>query len=86
MERLNALLENDDLYLPETDRAVKRHEKFKIIAKMNPGTDFGKKELSPALRNRFTEIYYEIGKDIYFDIVEKVGELYSGNELTSGGF
>ncbi|CAD2215296.1 hypothetical protein AGDE_13628 [Angomonas deanei] len=24
---------------------------------MNPGGDFGKKELSPALRNRFTEIY-----------------------------
>jgi hypothetical protein len=24
---------------------------------MNPGGDFGKRELSPALRNRFTEIY-----------------------------
>ena len=24
---------------------------------MNPGGDFGKKELSPALRNRFTEIW-----------------------------
>jgi midasin len=26
---------------------------------MNPGGDFGKKELSPALRNRFTEIWVE---------------------------
>jgi MoxR-like ATPase len=24
---------------------------------MNPGGDFGKKELSPALRNRFTEVW-----------------------------
>jgi midasin len=26
---------------------------------MNPGGDFGKRELSPALRNRFTEIWVE---------------------------
>lgn len=26
---------------------------------MNPGSDFGKKELSPALRNRMTEIWVE---------------------------
>lgn len=26
---------------------------------MNPSGDFGKKELSPALRNRFTEIWCE---------------------------
>jgi midasin len=26
---------------------------------MNPSGDFGKKELSPALRNRFTEIWVE---------------------------
>ena len=28
-----------------------------MLATMNPGGDFGKKELSPALRNRFTEIW-----------------------------
>lgn len=33
------------------------HEKFQIIATMNPGGDFGKKELSPALMNRFTSIW-----------------------------
>lgn len=27
------------------------------MATMNPGGDFGKKELSPAMRNRFTEIW-----------------------------
>lgn len=32
-------------------------EAFKLIATMNPGGDYGKKELSPALRNRFTEIW-----------------------------
>ncbi|KAG0416410.1 Midasin, partial [Dictyocoela roeselum] len=74
IERLNALLENDDLYLPETDRTIKRHGQFKVIATMNPGTDFGKKELSPALRNRFTEIYYEIEKDIYFEIIKNLSE------------
>ena len=33
------------------------HAGFKFVATMNPGGDFGKKELSPALRNRFTEIW-----------------------------
>ncbi|KJE89993.1 midasin [Capsaspora owczarzaki ATCC 30864] len=33
------------------------HDGFRIAATMNPGGDFGKKELSPALRNRFTEIW-----------------------------
>lgn len=29
---------------------------FLFAATMNPGGDFGKRELSPALRNRFTEV------------------------------
>jgi midasin len=33
------------------------HENFQIIGTMNPGGDFGKKELSPALMNRFTSIW-----------------------------
>uniref|UniRef100_A0A182LZE9 DNA methyltransferase 1-associated protein 1 n=1 Tax=Anopheles culicifacies TaxID=139723 RepID=A0A182LZE9_9DIPT len=32
-------------------------EGFQFLATMNPGGDFGKKELSPALRNRLTEIW-----------------------------
>jgi len=32
---------------------------FNMVATMNPSGDFGKKELSPALRNRMTEIWVE---------------------------
>jgi midasin len=35
------------------------HENFNMVATMNPGNDFGKKELSPALRNRMTEIWVD---------------------------
>ncbi len=30
---------------------------FLVLATMNPGGDFGKKELSPALSNRFTQLW-----------------------------
>lgn len=33
------------------------HDDFRIFATMNPGGDFGKRELSPALRSRFTEVW-----------------------------
>lgn len=36
---------------------VTAHNDFILLATMNPGGDYGKKELSPALRNRFTEIW-----------------------------
>ncbi|XP_067631337.1 midasin isoform X1 [Eurosta solidaginis] len=39
------------------DFVVQAKEGFQFLATMNPGGDFGKKELSPALRNRFTEIW-----------------------------
>lgn len=32
-------------------------DSFRFIGTMNPGGDYAKKELSPALRNRFTEIW-----------------------------
>jgi midasin len=40
------------------------HLKFRILATMNPGGDFGKRELTPALRNRFTEIWVPSISDI----------------------
>ncbi|MGH0171579.1 UNVERIFIED_CONTAM: hypothetical protein FKN15_061690 [Acipenser sinensis] len=43
--------DNDDVEL------IAAGKRFRILATMNPGGDFGKKELSPALRNRFTEIW-----------------------------
>jgi midasin len=30
---------------------------FRLLATMNPGGDYGKRELSPALSNRFTQIW-----------------------------
>ena len=33
------------------------HPRFRLIGTMNPGGDFGKKELSPALSNRFTSVW-----------------------------
>ncbi|XP_053661924.1 midasin [Anopheles marshallii] len=36
---------------------ITAHGGFQFLATMNPGGDFGKKELSPALRNRLTEIW-----------------------------
>lgn len=43
----------------EDNSTVMADEKFVFIGTMNPGGDYGKKELSPALRNRFTEIWCE---------------------------
>ncbi|EMD40100.1 hypothetical protein CERSUDRAFT_122188 [Gelatoporia subvermispora B] len=64
LERLNSVLETgrtvvlaerggDEAEVP----SIKAEDHFKILATMNPGGDYGKKELSPALRNRFTEIW-----------------------------
>ncbi|XP_042084236.1 midasin isoform X2 [Haplochromis burtoni] len=65
LERLNSVLETEkSLVLAEKgsgDRGdvelIKAAANFRLVATMNPGGDFGKKELSPALRNRFTEIW-----------------------------
>lgn len=61
LERLNSVLEtNRTLILAEkgaTDTLVTASPGFQFLATMNPGGDYGKRELSPALRNRFTEIW-----------------------------
>ena len=70
LERLNSVLESDrSLYLMEQQndigdddelqgvRCINSHANFQIVATMNPGGDFGKRELSPALRNRLVEIW-----------------------------
>ena len=44
---------------------VTAHSNFFVIATMNPGGDYGKKELSPALRNRFTEIWVSPVNDLH---------------------
>lgn len=69
LERLNSLLEPErSLLLAEkgidvgkdlddVKNIIQANESFFFISTMNPGGDYGKKELSPALRNRFTEIW-----------------------------
>lgn len=61
LERLNSVLEPErSLLLAEKgtdDTFIVAAETFQFLATMNPGGDYGKKELSPALRNRFTEIW-----------------------------
>ncbi|XP_029127909.1 midasin [Cajanus cajan] len=62
LERLNSVLEPERmLSLAEKGGSdlekVTAHPNFFVLATMNPGGDYGKKELSPALRNRFTEIW-----------------------------
>ena len=41
----------------QTAESVRADDAFRLLATMNPGGDYGKKELSPAMRNRFTEIW-----------------------------
>ncbi|CAK7567033.1 MAG: AAA ATPase midasin [Sporothrix epigloea] len=66
LERLNSVLEPQRTLLlaekgvgegDDEDPTITAQEAFQFLATMNPGGDFGKKELSPALRNRFTEIW-----------------------------
>ena len=62
LERLNSCLEpSRRLFLAEKgdghDEEIVASSNWHLFATMNPGGDFGKRELSPALRNRFTEIW-----------------------------
>lgn len=66
LERLNCILEPERTVLlsekgggdeTASDLIVVAADGFQFLATMNPGGDYGKKELSPALRNRFTEIW-----------------------------
>ncbi|NXJ78761.1 MDN1 protein, partial [Trogon melanurus] len=82
LERLNSVLEAEKtLVLAEKGgqhdeenevELLVAGKEFRIVATMNPGGDFGKKELSPALRNRFTEIWcpQSNGRDDLIQIVK----------------
>ena len=64
LERLNSVLEpGRTLLLAEKGglvaESITAHPHFRFLATMNPGGDFGKRELSPALRNRCTEIWVD---------------------------
>ena len=63
LERLNSLFEEKrTLLIAENTQdnkidVIDVHDEFRVVATMNPSGDYGKKELSIALRNRFTEIW-----------------------------
>jgi midasin len=61
LERLNSVLETQrTILLAEKgvdNSFIQAADGFQFFATMNPGGDYGKRELSPALRNRFTEIW-----------------------------
>jgi midasin len=62
LERLNSVFEtNRELTVAEKPEfsVIRATNKFRVVSTMNPGGDYGKKELSPALRNRMTEIFVE---------------------------
>ncbi|XP_955288.1 uncharacterized protein TA18495 [Theileria annulata] len=52
---------------------VYSNKNFRVIGTMNPGNDFGKKELSPSISNRFTVIYLPTiditNSDILYNII-----------------
>ncbi|KAK1769134.1 hypothetical protein QBC33DRAFT_532375 [Phialemonium atrogriseum] len=83
LERLNSVLEpHRSLLLAEKgvdDSFVRAHDGFQFFATMNPGGDFGKKELSPALRNRFTEIWVPAlseDEDVLDIVISKLAEKF----------
>jgi midasin len=89
LERLNSVLEpGRSIVLAERGGADSEHsvirasEDFKLMATMNPGGDYGKKELSPALRNRFTEIWVPPVDD-RSDLELIVGGLWQYDSLQS---
>ncbi|EPQ62073.1 Bgt-5184 [Blumeria graminis f. sp. tritici] len=81
LERLNSVLETErTILLAEKgvdNSLVKAINGFQFLATMNPGGDYGKRELSPALRNRFTEIWVPALSDyddIYQIVESKLGQ------------
>ncbi|WVQ83143.1 hypothetical protein IAT38_005281 [Cryptococcus sp. DSM 104549] len=91
LERLNSVLEpGRTLVLAEKggvdidEATIVANERFHVVATMNPGGDFGKKELSPALRNRFTEIWVPAlnNRD---DLLQIIGQSMKHEELRASG-
>ncbi|GIY25819.1 midasin [Caerostris darwini] len=92
LERLNSVLEPEQkIFLTEkgldssTSCEITAKKGFQFFATMNPGGDYGKKELSPALRNRLTEIWCPNNLETKSDIIEFV-ENNIREEWSNGNF
>ncbi len=92
LERLNSVLESGrTLLLAEKGgsrpQEIRAHSDFRILATMNPGGDFGKRELSPALRNRFTEIWVPpvaSEEDICTVVMGRMRDVPTAEQLVQG--
>ncbi|KAJ3358451.1 hypothetical protein GGF32_000407 [Allomyces javanicus] len=86
LERLNSVLEPSRTILIAEKGGDAEHvtavDGFRFLATMNPGGDYGKKELSPALRNRFTEIWTSQIED-YDDLHQIVANKVHDRELAT---
>eukprot|EP00371_Babesia_bovis_P002713 XP_001611360.1 ATPase associated with various cellular activities (AAA) family protein [Babesia bovis T2Bo] len=81
LEKMNSVLESEStLTIPEAGgrnlRVLKAHEQFRFLATMNPSGDHGKRELSPALLNRFTVIYIPTPEFDSCDAIRSVVDKY----------
>ncbi|KAJ1731573.1 AAA ATPase midasin, partial [Coemansia sp. Benny D160-2] len=95
LERLNSVLEpSRTLVLAEnvgsaaeasgSSMATVAADGFEFVATMNPGGDYGKRELSPALRNRFTELWAPTTQDAA-DLRMILLKRLEASSTTSGG-
>ncbi|TNJ30464.1 Midasin [Giardia muris] len=68
LERLNSVLETTRELLvaenPNMPESIRARTSFKLVATMNPAGDYGKKELSPAMRSRLTELWMPQIRDL----------------------
>lgn len=74
LEALNRLLDdNREIYIPEINEVIRPHVNFRLFATQNPsGVYGGRKALSKAFRNRFTELYIdEIPEEELIMILDK---------------
>ncbi|ORM41180.1 Midasin [Babesia sp. Xinjiang] len=81
LEKMNSVLECEStLTIPEaggsTLRVLRGHADFRFLATMNPAGDHGKRELSPALLNRFTVIYIPTPEFETFDVIRRILDNY----------
>jgi len=65
LQRIASLLEGPSarFQLPEGGGSVDPHPMFRLFGAMNPANDAGKRDLPPALRARFTELWVHDPED-----------------------
>lgn len=89
IERLNSVLESGrSITLTEkggiVSETIVAHPNFRFLATMNPGGDYGKRELSPALTSRFSELWVPsvVDEDEMLVLVLEVLQLDENCEVT----